>query len=119
MSSRGRGFIPRGGGSYRGRGGGGGNEWNSGSTGGNMSGRGGYSSSRGGRFKYSTTSYDSRSKYNSGNVQMLNVYKIHVISVHLKTCTIKSYCLRNHETYDVKNNSRINKINATNINDFL
>lgn len=70
MSSRGRGFIPRGGGSYRGRGGGGGNEWSSGSTGGNMSGRGGYSSSRGGRFKYSTTSYDSRSKYNSGNVQM-------------------------------------------------
>ncbi|KAL6426147.1 hypothetical protein ACFW04_009009 [Cataglyphis niger] len=64
MSSRGRGFIPRGGGSYRGRGGGG-NDW-SGSTSGNMSGRGGYSSSRGGRFKYSTTSYDSRSKYNSG-----------------------------------------------------
>lgn len=66
MSSRGRGFVSRGGGSYRGRGGGGGNEW-SGSTGGNMSGRGGYSSSRGGRFKYSTTSYDSRSKYTSGN----------------------------------------------------
>nr|XP_031839022.1 keratin, type II cytoskeletal 2 epidermal-like isoform X2 [Nomia melanderi]XP_031839023.1 keratin, type II cytoskeletal 2 epidermal-like isoform X2 [Nomia melanderi] len=66
MSSRGRGFSSRGGSSYRGRGGGSGNEWNSGSTGGNMSSRGGYSSSRGGRFKYSTTSYDSRSKYNSG-----------------------------------------------------
>ncbi|XP_032688591.1 zinc finger CCCH domain-containing protein 13-like isoform X2 [Odontomachus brunneus] len=66
MSSRGRGFNSRGGGSYRGRGGGGGNEWGGGSTGGNMSGRGGYSSSRGGRFKYSTTSYDSRSKYTSG-----------------------------------------------------
>ncbi|XP_076640347.1 uncharacterized protein LOC143352003 isoform X2 [Colletes latitarsis] len=67
MSSRGRGFNSRGGSSYRGRGGGSGNEWNSGSTGGNMSSRGGYSSSRGGRFKYSTTSYDSRSKYNSGS----------------------------------------------------
>ncbi|KAL0134761.1 hypothetical protein PUN28_001496 [Cardiocondyla obscurior] len=67
MSSRGRGFSSRGGGSYRGRGGGGGSEWNGGSTGGNVSGRGGYSSSRGGRFKYSTTSYDSRSKYNSGS----------------------------------------------------
>ncbi|XP_076665228.1 uncharacterized protein LOC143367370 isoform X2 [Andrena cerasifolii] len=66
MNSRGRGFNTRGGSSYRGRGGGSGNEWNSGSTGGNMSSRGGYSSSRGGRFKYSTTSYDSRSKYNSG-----------------------------------------------------
>ncbi|CAD1473415.1 unnamed protein product, partial [Heterotrigona itama] len=65
MSSRGRGFSSRGGSSYRGRGGSSGNEWNSGSTGGNMSSRGGYSSSRGGRFKYSTTSYDSRSKYNS------------------------------------------------------
>ncbi|EZA46844.1 DNA ligase 1 isoform X2 [Ooceraea biroi] len=65
MSSRGRGFVSRGG-SYRGRGGGGGNEWSGGSAGGTMSGRGGYSSSRGGRFKYSTTSYDSRSKYNSG-----------------------------------------------------
>jgi len=64
MSSRGRGFSSRGGGSYRGRGGG--NEWN-GSAGGNVS-RGGYSSSRGGRFKYSTTNYDSRSKYNSGNI---------------------------------------------------
>ncbi|XP_053995359.1 G patch domain-containing protein 8-like isoform X2 [Hylaeus anthracinus] len=64
MSPRGRGFNSRGGSSYRGRGGGG-NEWNSGSTG-NMSSRGGYSSSRGGRFKYSNTSYDSRSKYNSG-----------------------------------------------------
>ncbi|XP_043257866.1 zinc finger CCCH domain-containing protein 13 isoform X1 [Colletes gigas] len=67
MSSRGRGFNSRGGSSYRGRGGGSGNEWNSGSTGGNMSSRGGYSSSRGGRFKYSTTNYDSRSKYNSGS----------------------------------------------------
>ncbi|TGZ55962.1 Uncharacterized protein DBV15_08031 [Temnothorax longispinosus] len=66
MSSRGRGFGSRGGGSYRGRGGGGGNEWNGGSAGGNIS-RGGYSSSRGGRFKYSTTSYDSRSKYNLGS----------------------------------------------------
>ncbi|XP_071563838.1 uncharacterized protein [Temnothorax nylanderi] len=66
MSSRGRGFSSRGGGSYRGRGGGGGNEWNGGSAGGNIS-RGGYSSSRGGRFKYSTTNYDSRSKYNSGS----------------------------------------------------
>ncbi|XP_012224116.1 DNA ligase 1 isoform X2 [Linepithema humile] len=65
MSSRGRGFSSRGGGSYRGRGGGGGNDWSSSSVGGNIS-RGGYSSSRGGRFKYSTTSYDSRSKYNSG-----------------------------------------------------
>ncbi|XP_011645932.1 uncharacterized protein LOC105432700 isoform X2 [Pogonomyrmex barbatus] len=66
MSSRGRGFSSRGG-SYRGRGGGGGNEWNGSSAGGNISSRGGYSSSRGGRFKYSTTSYDSRSKYNSGS----------------------------------------------------
>ncbi|XP_076643722.1 uncharacterized protein LOC143353974 isoform X3 [Halictus rubicundus] len=66
MSSRGRGFGSRGGSSYRGRGGGSGNEWNSGSTGGYISSRGVYSSSRGGRFKYSTTSYDSRSKYNTG-----------------------------------------------------
>ncbi|KAL2717853.1 protein SHORT ROOT IN SALT MEDIUM 1-like isoform X1 [Vespula squamosa] len=67
MSSRGRGFSSRGGSSYRGRGGGGGgSDWGGGSTGGNMSNRGSYSSSRGGRFKYSTTSYDSRSKYNSG-----------------------------------------------------
>ncbi|XP_017893046.1 uncharacterized protein LOC108632776 isoform X3 [Ceratina calcarata] len=65
MSSRGRGFSSRGGSSYRGRGGSSGNEWNS-SAGGNMSSRGGYSSSRGSRFKYPTTSYDSRSKYDTG-----------------------------------------------------
>lgn len=94
MSSRGRGFIPRGGGSYRGRGGGGGNEWGSGSAGGNISGRGGYSSSRGGRFKYSTTSYDSRSKYNSGSVQVLGIREIYVICIYLKTCAIKDYLLK-------------------------
>lgn len=86
MSSRGRGFGSRGGGSYRGRGGGGGNEWSGGSTGGNMSGRGGYSSSRGGRFKYSTTSYDSRSKYNSGNICVFSLLyienKMHIIIIY-------------------------------------
>ncbi|XP_057339136.1 uncharacterized protein LOC130676698 isoform X3 [Microplitis mediator] len=63
MSSRGRGFNSRGGGgTYRGRGG---SNWETSSNGSNMS-RGGYSSSRGGRFnKYSSTSYDSRHKYNS------------------------------------------------------
>lgn len=47
--------------------------------------------------------------------------KIHIIDVHLKICTIKIKIIAvwNHETYDVKNNSRINKINAANISDFL
>ncbi|XP_043278712.1 DBIRD complex subunit ZNF326-like isoform X2 [Venturia canescens] len=67
MSSRGRGFSSRGNSSYRGnRGGGGGSgDWGSGGNSGGSMNRGGYSSSRGSRFKYSTTSYDSRNKYGS------------------------------------------------------